>query len=262
MDLSFIIVAFNSDLHISSCLDSLPEAAGSLKYEVIVVDNHSGDKGPGIIRERYGNVKLERNPKNEGFARAANRGIQLAKGRYFVILNPDIILSSGSFLKIVDYLDCHPDVGLLLPKLVNPDGSLQLSCRTHYDISVLLLRRTPLGRVFPNAGVVRRHLMQDWGHGEICEVDWGLGACMVLRREALNEEKAFDERFFLYFEDVDLCLRMKKAGRKVVYFPGAVMMHRHARQSAHRLFSRAKWEHLRSLIKFYLKHRSFRPRGL
>lgn len=126
MDLSCIIVTFNSASQISTCLDSMPQAAGPLEYEVIIVDNHSMDEGPRIIQERYPNVKLVRNLKNRGFARAVNQGAQIGKGRYFVILNPDIILTSGSFVQIIDYLDRNPGVGLLLPKLVNPNGSLQL----------------------------------------------------------------------------------------------------------------------------------------
>jgi N-acetylglucosaminyl-diphospho-decaprenol L-rhamnosyltransferase len=101
--------------------------------------------------------------------------------------------------------------------------------------------------------------MMDWNHEEIREVDWGLGACMFLRRGALKGENIFDERFFLYFEDVDLCFRMRKEGWKVTYYPEAVMVHSHARQSAGGFFNRAKWEHFKSLIKFYLKHRRFSP---
>jgi hypothetical protein len=157
-------------------------------------------------------------------------------------------------------LEGHPEAGLLLPQLINPDGSLQFSCRKFYDFFTLLFRRTPLGAFFPNHRVIRNHLMMDWNHGEVREVDWGLGACMSLRREALGSPEIFDERFFLYFEDVDLCFRMKKRGWKVIYYPEAVMVHTHVRSSADGFFNREKWEHFKSMIKFYRKYGGFSPR--
>jgi len=123
----------------------------------------------------------------------------------------------------------------------------------------LLFRRTPLGKVFPNHRIIRKHLMMDWDHREPREVDWGLGACMLLRKEALGGQDIFDGRFFLYFEDVDLCLRLKEEGWKVVYYPEAVMIHSHLRHSARGVLNREKWEHLKSLIKFYFKHGRLGP---
>ncbi|MBM4330471.1 MAG: glycosyltransferase family 2 protein [Deltaproteobacteria bacterium] len=259
-ELSIIVVNFNSSAFILKCLATLKEAFAGKTHEVIVIDNHSWDESCWLIREKYPHLLLIENDKNLGYARAVNQGFRKAKGKYLLILNPDVQLLSGSIDKMTYFLEGNPEVGLLLPKLINPDGSLQLSCRTFYDFSTFLFRRTPLGKIFPNHTIIRRHLMMDWDHGEVREVDWGLGACMFLRREALKGERIFDERFFLYFEDVDLCLRMKQEGWKVVYYPEAVMVHTHVRQSADGLFNYAKWEHFKSLIKFYCKHRGFRPR--
>ena len=259
MRLTIIVVNFNTSAFILSCLQSIRDCVCGMEYEVIVVDNRSTDGSYHLIQEKFSDLCLIENTTNLGFARAVNQGFRRAKGEYLLVLNPDVTLTPGSIGKAINFLDTHPDVGLLLPKLVNPDGSLQFSCRTFYNFSTILFRRTPLGKIFPNHRVIRKHLMMDWNHEEIREVDWGLGACMFLRREALKGENIFDERFFLYFEDVDLCFRMKKEGWKVIYYPEAVMIHAHLRQSADGLFNRAKWEHFKSLIKFYLKHRRFSP---
>jgi GT2 family glycosyltransferase len=259
MVLSIIIVNFNHSEFILTCLESIQKCLAATAYEVIIVDNHSTDGSCRLIREKFGDICLVQNVKNMGFARAVNQGYGKTKGRYILILNPDVRLLPGSVEKAITFLEKNPQVGILLPKLLNLDGSLQFSCRTFYSFSYLLFRRSPLGKIFPNHRVLRKHFMMDWDHAESREVDWGLGGCMFLRRDALRGDKVLDERFFLYFEDVDLCLRLKKEGWKVVYYPGAVMIHSHLRHSAKGVFSRAKWEHLKSLIKFYHKHRRFWP---
>jgi GT2 family glycosyltransferase len=257
MILSIITANYNNSSSILSCLDSIVNNLKELDYEIIVVDNCSKDESCRLVREKYSNFHIIENIKNFGFARAINQGFKNTNGKYLMILNPDVKMASGLIEKLIKYMDDHSDVGLLLPKLINPDGSLQLSCRTFYNFSTLLFRKSPLGKIFPNHKVIRKHLLMDWNHEEVREVDWGLGACMIMRRNALTDGKILDDRFFLYFEDVDLCLRLKKAGWKIIYYPNVVMTHQHARQSARGFFNRAKWEHFKSLIKFYFKHKRF-----
>jgi len=259
MELSIISVNYNTSTLMLPLLISMTKAIQGKAYEIIVIDNGSTDNSCQLIRKKFPDLCLIENAENKGFARAVNQGVKRAKGNYLLILNPDVRLLPGSLEKTINYLDGHFEVGLLLPKLLNPNGSLQLSCRTWYNLSIILFRRTPLGKFFPNHRIIRQHLMMDWNHEEVREVDWGLGACMFLRREALKGRNLFDERFFLYFEDVDLCWRMKNEGWKVVYYPKAVMVHSHLRQSAGDGFNRMKWEHFKSLIKFYLKHRRLNP---
>ena len=184
-------------------------------------------------------------------------------GKYILILNPDITLLPGSVEKAIHFLEEHPEVSLLLPKLLNPDGTLQFSCRTFPDFSAFLYRRTPLGKLFPHHKVIREHLMLDWEHDEIREVDWGMGACMFLRREDLKDQSIFDERFFLYFEDIDLCFRLKNEGRKVIYYPEAAMVHYHVRESVRGFITLnwAKWELYKSVFKFYFKHHKGRSKN-
>ncbi|MDH4266280.1 MAG: glycosyltransferase family 2 protein [Deltaproteobacteria bacterium] len=259
MDLSIIVINYNSSNFVLSCLASLKEGLRANRYEIILVDNGSIDGSCRLIREKFPGLYLIENAENLGFARAVNQGFKKTRGKYLLILNPDVTLIAGSVEKAINFLDGYPEVGLLLPKLINPDGSLQFSCRTFYDFSILLFRRTPLGKIFPSHPVIRKHFMMDWKHERVREVDWGLGACMFVRREAIKGKNIFDDRFFLYFEDVDFCFRLKKEGWKVVYYPEAVMVHTHVRQSAKGYFNRPKWEHFKSLIKFYFKHRRFSP---
>jgi GT2 family glycosyltransferase len=145
-------------------------------------------------------------------------------------------------------------VGIVFPKLLNPDGSLQYSCRTFHTFWTILMRRTPLGKMFPKSKILRDHLMMDWDHDTIREVDWALGGCMMIRRDAVFGPKLFDERFFLYFEDVDLCYGMKKTSWKVIYNPKAVMVHHHLRESALKGLNPQKKEVIKSWVKFKLKH--------
>jgi GT2 family glycosyltransferase len=258
--LSIIVVSHNSSEFILSCLNSIGNCLNRIAYEIIIVDNHSRDGSPRLIREKFPDLCLIENFKNLGLARAVNQGFRKSKGKYLLILNPDVRLLPGSVEKAITFVEKNPDVGILLPKLLNPDGSLQFSCRSFFNFPYLLFRRTPLGKIFPNHRVIRKHFMMNWDHADSREVDWGLGGCMFLRREAVRGGKVFDERFFLYMEDVDLCFRMKANGWKVIYYPEAVMVHAHVRESARGIFNRAKWEHLKSMIKFYRKYRGFSPR--
>jgi hypothetical protein len=184
-----------------------------------------------------------------------NQALLAAAGRYVLILNPDIEVLPGSIDELATHLDRNPQTGIAGGKLLNPDGTLQYSCRTFYTLSTLLHRRTPIGKLFPNSRVVRDHLMMDWDHDSVREVDWMLGACLMVRRDAIREVGLMDERFFMYFEDVDWCYRMKQHGWQVVYVPAARMRHVHRRDSAKGggLLNRRLMAHLNSMFRFFDK---------
>jgi N-acetylglucosaminyl-diphospho-decaprenol L-rhamnosyltransferase len=255
MQLSIVIVNYKAGALLIKCLDSIEAGGTPSLCEIVVVDNHSEDGAAAEVLRRYPAVRLIQNERNYGFGAAVNMGFRLTSGTYVLVLNPDIEVRPGSINRLVHYMESAPDVGVCAPKLLNPDGSLQYSCRTYYSVWTVLLRRTVLGRLWPDHPAVRAHLMMDWDHQTRREVDWVLGAALMLRRSALPSDGAMDERFFLYFEDVDLCLRLHKAGWRVVYDPMSVMIHHHQRASAHGMMNRAKLEHVRSWIKFSLKHR-------
>jgi len=169
--LSVIIVTYNSRSVVGACLDSLAAQDLPGGKEVIVVDNASRDGTADFVRAAYPWVTVIANTENLGYSQGVNRGIRVARGRYFFILNPDTVLGEGALGKMVDFMEAHPDVGIMGPKLVFLDGNIQYSCRRFYNWKVLLLRRTPLGKIFKNSRAVAEHLMLDFDHASIRDVD-------------------------------------------------------------------------------------------
>jgi GT2 family glycosyltransferase len=250
---TIVVVSYNSSAWLPACLESVAAARFDGELQVVVVDNASSDGSVELLSRRFPWVKLLANDANIGYARAVNQGWRAGGGDFLLVLNPDIVMQPDALQILHDHLRDHPDVGLVAPRLRNPDGSIQYSCRRHYTAATYLLRRTPLRALFPDHPVVRRHLMEDWDHDEIREVDWVLGAAMMLPRAALGDT-VMDERYFMYFEDVDLCVRLQREGWKVVYHPRAEMLHHYRRASADGIWNRKKLEHLKSWVKFNLKH--------
>lgn len=255
MDLTIAIVHYRSQRDLETCLRSIEEAQIQICYEICVVDNRSEDGAIAMVRRLFPKVTVIENKQNLGFGRAVNEAFRQTAGSYVLVLNPDIVVRPGSIERLHHYMESHHDVALCAPKLLNEDGTLQYSCRTDYSVGVYLFRRTPLRRWLPDHRIISDHLMATWDHTTPRDVDWVLGAAFMLRRSAFQESLVMDERFFLYFEDVDLCLRLRRAGWRVVYNPDSVMVHAHRRASASRLVSRAKVEHLKSWLKFEWKHR-------
>jgi GT2 family glycosyltransferase/lipopolysaccharide/colanic/teichoic acid biosynthesis glycosyltransferase len=253
MKCSVVIVSHNSRESLYPCLTTLQRFPPSASWEAIVVDNASTDGTPEMVSARFPAVRLVTNAANLGYSRAVNQGMRLAKGEYFLVLNPDVTTREGSLQNLLDFAESHPEGGLFGARLLHPDGRLQYSCRSFYTVKVLLLRRTPLGRLFPNSRALREHLMLDYDHLTPRAVDWVLGACMLVRRKVVESVGFMDERFFLYFEDVDWCYRIQRAGWKVFYVPEAVMEHQHVRASAASPFHRPLWAHLMSLMRYYEK---------
>lgn len=249
MDLSIVIVSYRTPEHLRRCLNVLAGYRSPLALEIIVVDNESGDESPAVARS-FSGVTVVETGSNLGFAGGVNRGLAVAHGRYALVLNPDVEVGEGSLDALVAFMDAHPETGLAGPKLLNGDGTLQHSCRRFYTLNTILLRRTPLGKLFPNAPALRRHLMLDYDHAAPRPVDWVTGAAMIVRREALADVGPMDERYFLYFEDVDWCTRMQARGWLVQYVPASVMTH-HWQHASGVGLGRAARTHLRSGIRFY-----------
>jgi GT2 family glycosyltransferase/lipopolysaccharide/colanic/teichoic acid biosynthesis glycosyltransferase len=253
VDISVIIVTYNSRSVLEPCLVSLKKQSLFHRTEVIVVDNASADGTPEIVRERYPWVNVFSSSRNVGFSVGVNLGIQKAGGKYFLILNPDTVVREHSIESLFRFMETTPDAGIVGPKMVFPDGNLQYSCRRFYNWRVLLLRRTFLGKLFKKSAAISEHLMLDFDHETTRKVDWIIGACTMVRREAVESVGLLDERFFLYFEDVDWCYRMKQKDWGVYYHPEAVVVHHHARDSTQSVFKRPFVAHLASLIRYYEK---------
>jgi GT2 family glycosyltransferase len=256
MDLSIIIVTYNSRAPVERCIASIETHEPRRAYE-IVVDNDSSDGTAEAVAKRFPRARVVANDENLGYSRGVNQGIRLSSGRAILILNPDIIVREGSIDRLMEFMDEHPDAGIVGSKLVYPDGRLQYSCRSFYTVSALLLRRTFLGALFPRAKPLRDHLLLDYDHETPRTVDWIIGACMLVRRAALEKVGAMDERFFLYFEDIDWCNRMKRHGWSVYYAPSSVMTHTYERSSAKSILRKPFLIHILSLMRYYEKWNRF-----
>ena len=200
--LSILIVHYNTFDLLRQCLASISSAPVDFPLEVIVIDNASPEVSAKNLVREFPQVVFHFNTENLGFARANNQGIRMGRGRYLMLLNPDAVIDGGGISGMVRFMDDYPNAGAAGPRLVYPDGDLQLSCRRFPTLSTLMLRMSRLERLVQ--GPARHYLMQDWDHRSVREVDWVMGACMILRREALNVSGFLDEDFFMYYEDIDL----------------------------------------------------------
>lgn len=258
MKLSFVILHYKTKNLLRLCLKNIFKLNFNFPYEIIVVDNASGENLQ-EIQEAYPQVKFIFNKTNLGHATGNNIGIKNSTGKYIAVVNPDIIFTSAQdFTDILNFLDAHPEVAILGPKLKNPDGSVQCSCLRPYSIWTPIYRRTPLGWLPWAKKDISRHLMEDFNHQENREAEWILGACMFLRREALIKMGLFNESFFLYFADYELCDRAHENGFKIIYFAKTNIIHYHKRESAkesliHNLFSYPTRVHIKDWLK-YLKN--------
>lgn len=259
MQLSIVIVNYKTKGLLKQCLRGILDCQLTLKHEVIVIDNYSNDGSADMVRDNFPSVHIVAAEQNGGFAVGANLGLRQAKGQYILVLNTDIAIFHGAAESLCRYLDQHPQVGIAVPKLINPDGSTQLSVQRFPSFWIPIWRRTPLGKLPQPRLVVERYLMTDWDHASDGPVGWALGGCMMIRKEAFQAVGFFDERFFLYVEDVDYCRRMWSRGWEVHYVAGTEMVHYHQRLSAEQpawigLFAYPARMHIKSWIRYFAKY--------
>lgn len=247
---SIVILTWNSQEVIDGCLSSLAQGISSYPFEVIVVDNASSDQTLATVQSRYPWVRLVRNRVNLGVAPARNQGMRMARGEYVIILDDDTVVHPGALDRLLLYMENHREVGLCGPQLTNFEGRYHLSCRLFPTLSYKLVRRLP----FRFARRMTRAVeMADWDHATIRDVDYTIGACQTIRQAALAQVGLLDEHIFYGPEDVDLCLRLHKAGWRVVYNPEAVVTHRE-RRVTRSLFSFLGYKHMRGLLYYFWKH--------
>jgi GT2 family glycosyltransferase len=228
--LSAILVNYNAGDELRRALQSIADEMHGQPWEAVVVDNASIDGSPSIVGEFAPLASTILNAENIGFARAVNQGLAATTASRVLIMNPDCRLVAGAVAALGAELDQHDSCAIVGPRILNPDGSLQGSARGDPDMLTGLFGRTgPLGRLMPWARLARRNVVSDAairsGHRSVV-VDWLSGACMLARRDALAKVNGFDERYFLYWEDADLCRRLRAAGCHVRYVPGATAIHR------------------------------------
>lgn len=258
---SVVIVNYFSGLLTKACIQSIRRSQLQDPYEIFVVDNASKDDSGEVLTADLTGIETHFSPTNLGFAKAVNLALRETTGEFVLLLNPDIIVLKDAIEQLLQFMRAHPRVGIATGQLVNPNGTVQESVFRFYTPATILYRRTFLGRL-PWA---RRHLqnifLRDADLQREQSVDWVLGACMCVRRKAIEEVGPMDERFFLYFEDMDWCRRFWEKGWEVWYVPSARFAHYHKRESAQEqgllaLFHPVARTHIASGIKYFLKHRA------
>ena len=255
MGVSLIVVHYRTREPLARLLDSLRAASPRPLREIVIVNN-SGEPLDDLTASSGWPVRVLDPKRNLGYARGVNAGIRAASEEDLLILNPDVAVEPGSIEALERAAHACPRAGILAPRLLNPDGTLQLSARRFYNWRTLLLRRAPLFGLDKKSRDVREHLMLDWDHADTRPVDWVLGAALYVRRGAVRDVGLMDERYFLYFEDVDWCQRMWRHGYEVVYCADATMRHEHARSSA-QLDPRSVRAHAAGLLRFAEKWSAF-----
>lgn len=269
-DIAIIVVNYQMKEHIKKCLVSLfPQIThSSLDVEVVVVDNASDDHINLFLTEDYPQVRCIMLSENQGFGKAQNAGMKSVEAKYYFILNPDTEFTHGdrTLERLRDFMESHPKVGMIGPKLLNSDGSLQYSCWRFPSFWQPLFSRTKLGTIGRGKDVADHYFMKDFDHESTRPVDAIMGSAMFVRGESIKQVGRFDERFWMYFEDMDWCVRMWEAGWFVYYVHDIVLKHIHGRGSAKvpgifKAFFKNKLArvHFVSWIKYFWKWRNTYP---
>ncbi|MBI5698772.1 glycosyltransferase [Candidatus Saganbacteria bacterium] len=256
-DLKLGIIIVNKDNlgELKELLNSLKKAEIKCTSQIVVIDNASTDGSRQYLNGQKG-IRLIANEVNVGYSRGVNQGLAVLKeADYYLALNPDIIVPKGAIESALNGMEEDQKIGLAGCRLLYPDGTLQYSARTFYSLRTILYRFTPLRGLLAGSSLEKEFLMMDWDHKTSREVDWVLGGCLLARREAVERVGTMDERFFMYFDDVDWCYRMWDKGLTVRFLADATMIHRHRRKSANAPFSRETREHIMSLLYYLWKYR-------
>jgi N-acetylglucosaminyl-diphospho-decaprenol L-rhamnosyltransferase len=259
MDLSSVVVSYRSRDVLPDCLTALASQTRELTAETVVVDNASGDGMAEALARQFPAVRVIENPDNVGYARAVNQGIAATRGDLVLVMNPDCVLQPGALSELVGHLRSHQQAGVVGPKILNPDGTLEYSARSFPDHFTFLFNRySLLTRLFPGNRFSRRYLLSDWDRAAAREVDWLSGACLLVRRAAIERVGPMDEAFFMFNEDVDWCRRMKLGGWAVVCVPAAVAVH-HVGASRRKVAARVIVERHRGMIRYLHKYHPAPP---
>ncbi len=224
MDISIIIINTNEKHFVEPLLNSIRKNV-TANVEVIVSDNNSTDGSRELIREKFKEVMLVENADNAGFSKANNRGAKIAKGKYLLILNPDTTVCRGAVESMFNFLEKNSNTAVVGCKLLNPDGSLQRSCGIFPNLLTEFFYRTFLNRFFPNSRIVGAYKLSSWDYATTSEVDWVTGACLMIRKDVFDRLEGFDEQMYMYYEDTDLCYRVRELDWKVHFIPDGQVYH-------------------------------------
>lgn len=261
VDVSVIIVNWNTRGLLLKCLETIYEGTRTVSFEVIVVDNASSDGSAAAVREQFPAVTLIANDDNLGFSKANNAGIRVSRGRYVCLVNSDVEVHDGCLDELCAFMDADPSVGVVGPRVVSPDGSMQSTCRKLPSLWNNFCPAVGLNKLFPGVPWLSGEHMFYFPHDRRREVDVLVGCFLMARRPAVTEVGLLDEQFFIYGEDIDWCRRFGTSGWKVTFYPGAGAMHR-GRSSSSSDPERFSIEGLRANRQYWAKHHNAFENGV
>jgi N-acetylglucosaminyl-diphospho-decaprenol L-rhamnosyltransferase len=253
-DLAVVVVNHNAGPFLRRCMESLHASAGDARVEVVVVDNASRDGSPEAALDERPDVNVILNPTNRGFAAAANQGIAASSAPFLLLLNPDAEIVGGTLAALVKVARERPRAGAVGALVRNPDGSIQPSARRVPRLGEAL-GHAFLGPLLPSNPFTRSYTMAGWDRSSEREVEWVSGSAMLLRREALEQVGAFDEGYFMYVEDVDLCTRLRRDGWQVLFSPELQVVHQIG-VSTRGQRGRMAFAHSESIYRYFSKFRA------
>lgn len=258
-DISIILVHYRTEKLLGLCLKALATSlnAAGRRSEVFVVDNGSDAQKIAGLKQFFGKIHWIHNGANEGFARACNQALKLARGKHILLLNPDCLIAAQTIPRMLKHMESDERIGLAGPRHRYPDGKLQPTCREFPTLGNVAAEQLFLNKLFPRSSRWNAYKMGGFAHDQVREVDQLMGSCLFMRRALLEEIGALDERFFMYFEEVDLCRRAKQAGWKVMFFPDEATDVSHAGgASSDQDVSARVTQRYRSLCLWHRKHSS------
>jgi hypothetical protein len=265
LDLAIIVVNFNTREHLGPCLDSVQVASAGIRCAVWLVDNCSVDGSVEFVRQHYPWVHTIVTARNGGYPYGNNQGLiaagfdaahrdQPPRFRYVMLLNPDTVMAPDALSLMLDFMDRNPDVGAVGPRVMRPDGTLDRACRRGEPTPIVsLFHMLGLSRLFRNSPRFARYNMTFVPEDQQVDVDAVMGACMLMRSEVIKQVGLLDERFFMYGEDLDLCIRIRRRNLRIVYYPAAHIIHYKGR-ATRKVSSRMIREFYRSMALFHQKH--------
>lgn len=249
--LTIAVINWNTKDYLEKCLDSIYKTGASYPFEVVVVDNLSSDGSQQMVKARYPQTKLIESQVNLGYGKAANRVLSQVDSKYVLLLNSDVEMFPQSIDSMIDFAEKNPKAGVIGPMLLNHDGSLQYSCRNFPSFKSGALHAMT-GFLYSNNPATKEYKLADWDHEKEREVDWLSGACMLLRKDAVEKVGFFDGNYFMYAEDMDLCYRLKQGGWVTYYNPESKVCHYIGASSSYQP-SRMLIGHHKSIYKFCAK---------
>lgn len=253
-DISIVIISWKMRDFVDRLFTSIKKFSSGFTCEIIFIDNFSNDGTLEMLEEKYPEVHIIKNSENKGVAPARNQGLEVAKGKYILILDADMELMENSFLMLFKFMEKNEECGLVGCKLVDKENNLQYSCKRFPTFSSLLFRRMEVFNFIKNSKTLGYHMMKDWAHNEVIEVDYVIGACQFFRKSVIDKIGYYDDKIFYGPEDLDYCLRVWRSNYKVYYYPLTSIIHYEQRITKKKIFSLISFKHFLGIVYIFAKY--------